>query len=163
MAAAPAPTSIVDRGRVAADQAAADIGEGGDGEVAALVAREEGAERGLLVEAGEAGGAVAAGEGEVEPRRRRRPPPPAPRGTEAAPRAAAYGRGRGGRDASDGEIASNILVIELVGPAGEDDLAAIHDRETVGEPAGEVEILLDQEDGHLALASATARARGRCP
>ena len=144
MAAAPAPTSTVDLRAVAADQAAADIGEGSDGKLAALVAREEGAQRGLLVEAGDTGGTVAAGEAEVESW-------PHP-GRSAAPRRGRAARGRElGRAASDGEIAANILVIELVGPAGEHDLAAIHDGETVGERAGEVEILLDQEDGHLPL------------
>ena len=54
----------VTRGGVAGDQAAADVDEGGDGEVAAVVAGEEDAQRRALVEVGEAGAAVAAGEAE---------------------------------------------------------------------------------------------------
>ena len=61
-----------DRGRVAGDQAAADIGEGGDGRSPHSWRGKKARKRGLLVEAGEAGGAVAAGEGEVEL------PPPRP-------------------------------------------------------------------------------------
>ena len=40
--------------------------------------------------------------------------------------------------------------VERIAVAGIDDGAALHDREMVGELAGEVEILLDQQDGHVA-------------
>ena len=97
-----------DRGPVAGDQAAADIDQGRHRQVAGLVAREQGAQGRALVEAGQPRAAVARG---------RRPSSTA---TAARP---VRRLARGGADGSDGEVASNIRVVELVGAAGEHHLA----------------------------------------
>jgi len=44
------------------------------------------------------------------------------------------------------EIAADRDLVHLLATAGEHDLAALHDQIGGGEVAGEVEILLDQED-----------------
>src|SRR5215218_10236765 len=48
------------------------------------------------------------------------------------------------------QIPPHGLLIERRRVAGEHDLAAIHDEDPVGELLREIEILLDQDDGHLA-------------
>ena len=60
-------------------------------------------------------------------------------------------------------MAPHLLRVHLGARAGEDDLAAVHHREGVGELVDEIEILLDQQDGDVALALAARRWRGRYP
>src|ERR1700760_4160845 len=53
------------------------------------------------------------------------------------------------RPMSYGEPASNIRLVKLVARTGEDDAAAVHDRNRLSQIAREFEILLDEQDRHI--------------
>src|SRR3712207_360320 len=57
------------------------------------------------------------------------------------------------RTASERKTLAYIVAREGGAIPGLDDLAALHHDETVGQLARKVEILLDQQDGHVALGS----------
>src|SRR5258706_3015279 len=48
------------------------------------------------------------------------------------------------------EVAADVVLGDVGDRAGDDDLAAHHDGELVGEVAGELAVLLDQQDRHVA-------------
>ena len=52
------------------------------------------------------------------------------------------------RGASDREAASYILLVQLLPPPRQHDVAAIHHHDRLREFLGEIEILLHQQDGH---------------
>src|SRR3977135_4312408 len=56
----------------------------------------------------------------------------------------------GALPASDGHVAAHGVGVEAFARARQHDLAAVHHREIVGELVGEFEILLDQQDRHVA-------------
>src|SRR4051812_34827554 len=75
-------------------------------------------------------------------------------------RSASSPRARWSPEASDGKPASYIRFVELLARAVDDDRAAVHHGDAVRQIAGEVEILLDQQNGQpAALAQQANDAR----
>src|SRR3954447_3544652 len=51
---------------------------------------------------------------------------------------------------SDREAPSYIRFVEVLSPSCQDDVATVHDDHGLGEFLGEIEILFDEQDGHVA-------------
>ncbi len=62
-----------------------------------------------------------------------------------------------------GQELAHFGPVEVLGRAGMDDLAALHDVHLVGELAAEIEILLDQQHGDAGLVAQDSGWRGRYP
>src|SRR4051812_14128031 len=61
------------------------------------------------------------------------------------------GKRGGGRGGSYAQMAANQVVVQLGRGASGHHAAAVHNVEALAELADEVEVLLDQHDGHIAL------------